>query len=475
MAHHKLEADYLIVGTGAVGMAFADTMLMENKDATIIMVDRHHMPGGHWNDAYSFVNLHQPSAFYGVSSKPLGTGLKDEVGLNKGLMELASGAEVSAYFDQVMKHTFLPSGRVQYFPMCDYEGDGKFRGISSGDTYEVDVKKKVVDATYFKTSVPATHTPSYTIDDGLIRVPLNALPNIHDIPSSYVIVGGGKTGIDAILWLLEKGVDPDLIKWIMPRDAWLHPRENTQPAAEFFKASIGAQARQMECIANADSIDDLFARLEEAGCLVRIDQSVKPEMYHGATISIPEMEQLRRVKNVIRLGRVKHITENEIQFEKGRLPTDKDALYVDCSARAVPVTEQYPVFDGNLITIQTVRTIQPVFSGSLVAYVEAHYDSERQKNDICTVVPLPNHDTDWIICQAGMMMNQMRWSQEKEMRSWIKDNRLDGFTRLVADADTSDPENMEILMTMKNNGAPAMMKLQQFIGEITSSGPKYPH
>lgn len=466
MAHHKLQADYLVVGTGAVGMAFVDTMLTENENASIIMVDRHHMPGGHWNDAYSFVNLHQPSAFYGVSSKPLGTGMKDEVGLNKGLMELASGPEVSAYFDQVMKHTFLPTGRVQYFPMCDYEGDGKFRGISSGDTFEVDVKKKVIDATYFKTSVPSTHTPSYTIDDTVTRVPLNALPNIHDIPSAYVIVGGGKTGIDAILWLLEKGVYPDMIKWIMPRDGWLIPRENTQPAAEFFKDTIGAQARQMECIAGADSIDNLFELLEEANCLVRIDKSVTPAMYHGATISQLEMDQLRRIKNVIRLGRVSHITDDEIRLEKGTVPTDKDALYVDCSARAVPVTETYPVFDGNLITIQTVRTIQPVFSGAFVAYVEAHYDTEREKNDLCTVVPLPNHNTDWIICTAGLMMNQMRWSQDKSLRAWIKNNRLDGFTRLVQDADMTDPEVMEILMAMKNSGAPAMMKLQQFIAEI---------
>lgn len=74
MAHHKLEADYLVVGTGAVGMAFADTMLTENKDATIIMVDRHHMPGGHWNDAYSFVNLHQPSAFTALAPNRLARG-----------------------------------------------------------------------------------------------------------------------------------------------------------------------------------------------------------------------------------------------------------------------------------------------------------------------------------------------------------------------------------------------------------------
>ncbi|MEM8753358.1 MAG: NAD(P)/FAD-dependent oxidoreductase, partial [Pseudomonadota bacterium] len=117
MAGETIETDYLIVGCGAVGMAFADVVLSETE-ADIVIVDRHHMPGGHWNDAYSFVTLHQPSAFYGVSSMELSSGRKDEVGLNKGLHELASGAEVSAYFDKAMRQRFLPSGRVRYFPSC---------------------------------------------------------------------------------------------------------------------------------------------------------------------------------------------------------------------------------------------------------------------------------------------------------------------------------------------------------------------
>lgn len=467
MAHHKLEADYLIIGTGAVGMAFADVILSET-DASVIMVDRHHKPGGHWNDAYSFVNLHQPSAFYGVSSKELGTGLKDEVGLNKGLMELASGAEVSAYFDNVMKHTFLPSGRVQYFPMCEYEGDGCFRSIASGDTYEVKVARKTVDATYFKTSVPSTHTPSYTIAEGVKRHPLNALPDITDIPSAYVVVGGGKTGIDACLWLLENGVDPDMIKWIMPRDGWLVPRENTQSSAEFFEATFGAQANQMEAIAGASSINNMFERLEEKGVLVRLDPAVWPKMYHGATISKPELDQIRRIKNVIRMGRVKHIEQDEIILEQGTLPTDKDVFYIDCSARAVPVTETYPVFDGDLITIQTVRTIQPVFSAAMIAHVEATYETEWEKNDLCTVVPLPNHATDWIIVTAGLMMNQMRWSQDKALRAWIASNRLDGFTHLARDVDQGNEAHMAVLLRMRDSTGPAMMKLQQFIGELTA-------
>ena len=117
-----IEADYLIIGAGAVGMAFADTLLNETQ-ATIALVDRRHRPGGHWNDAYPYVRLHQPSAYYGVNSWPLGSGEKDETGLNKGFYELASGLEVLGHFDQVLRRRFLPSGRVQYFPMSDVGPD----------------------------------------------------------------------------------------------------------------------------------------------------------------------------------------------------------------------------------------------------------------------------------------------------------------------------------------------------------------
>ncbi|MEJ2090098.1 MAG: NAD(P)-binding protein, partial [Gammaproteobacteria bacterium] len=120
----RLQADYLVIGGGAMGMAFTDVLVAET-DATVVMVDRHHQPGGHWNDAYPFVRLHQPSAFYGVNSRPLGFDTIDTTGWNEGLYELATSSEVCAYFDQVMRQTFLASGRVQYFPMCDYLGDGR--------------------------------------------------------------------------------------------------------------------------------------------------------------------------------------------------------------------------------------------------------------------------------------------------------------------------------------------------------------
>ncbi|MEP1446048.1 MAG: NAD(P)/FAD-dependent oxidoreductase [Paraglaciecola sp.] len=461
------ETDYLIVGSGAVGMAFAD-ILLTDSDANIMIVDRFHKPGGHWNVAYPFVTLHQPSSFYGVSSRELSKGCIDKVGLNKGLNELASGAEVSAYFDDVMREQFLPSGRVQYFPMCDYKGDGKFVSSLTGETHQVKVNKKTVDATYLNTHVPSTHTPNFSIAADVQFMPLNDLPKVTQPPAGYVVIGGGKTGIDAVLWLLEKNVNPDDIQWIMPRDAWLIDRQNTQPTEEFFVESIGAQAAQMEAIAQSSSVEDMFDRLEKAGVFLRIDTNVQPEMFHGATVSQMELAELRKVKNIIRKGRVTSLESNQIVLEKGTIPTSTNHLHIDCSASALVNLETKPIFEGNLITPQTVRSYQPVFSAAFIAHIELAYP-EEVKNKICNVVPLPNTLTDWLRLTAAFMMNQYIWSQDDNLRNWLLKNRLDGFSQLMRSVKDDEVEKQAIIQRLRENAQPAMGKLQQYLAQIQSA------
>jgi len=461
-----LETDYLIIGSGAVGMAFADTLLAET-DAKIIIVDKYAKPGGHWNVAYPFVTLHQPSQFYGVASKELSNGKIDQTGWNKGLYDLASGAEVSAYFDEVMRHTFLPTGRVQYFPLHEYKGNHQFTSMMTGENYEVKVNKKLIDCTYLKTSVPSTHTPNFAVAEGVQFMPLNDLAKIKKAPKGFTVIGGGKTGIDACLWLLQNRVNPDNITWIVSRDAWLLDRQTTQPTEAFFEHSIGNQANQFEAVAQAKSLTDLFDRLEDKGVLVRIDKSVRPQMFHGATISQMELAQMRRIKNVVRMGRVQRLEKDKIVFKNGSIPTNPDIVHVDCSATALSDgLKTIPVFNGDVITPQTVRSYQPVFSASVVAYVEAHYETEQEKNKLTQVVPLPNHDTDWLRMLAALMQNQFTWSQEKPLRKWIMENRLDGFGKMVRNADKTNEKHMAILQKLKNNALPAMMNLQKLIAEI---------
>jgi hypothetical protein len=426
-----IEADYLVVGAGAMGMAFIDTLVTETE-ARVVLVDRHHQPGGHWTMAYPFVRLHQPSAFYGVNSLPLGSDTIDQIGWNRGLYELATAGEVCAYYDHVMRQRFLPTGRVSYFPMSEYSGDGRFTTLAGTD-YTVEVTRRVVDATYMRVLVPSMRPPPYRVAAGVDCVAPNELPRLAP-RRRYVVVGAGKTGIDTCLWLLGQGIAPDRLTWIMPRDSWLLDRATLQPGPLFADGIKAVLAAQLRAIRDAVSVDDLFVRLEEAGALLRIDEAIRPTMYRCATVTCAELEQLRRITDVVRMGHLLRVEGDHAVLEGGVVPMDGSALYLDCTADGAEKRPATPIFDDRGITLQSVRGCQQVFSAALIAHVEAAYSDDAVKNELCDPLPHPDTDLDWLRITRAYYRNQLRWLDDPDLTAWLAAARLDVFGRLVGDA-----------------------------------------
>lgn len=466
-----LETDYLVIGAGTAGMAFVDT-LIDETDAHVTIVDHHAKPGGHWNDAYPFVTLHQPSAFYGVNSTPLGSGRIDAQGLNQGLYELASGAEICAYFETVMNHRLLPSGRVSYHPMCNFSEDGHIESLLSGQRTTVRVRKKVVDAAYFGPTVPATHQRRFAVDAGVRVVAPGELMQLWrrdasserpDRPERFVILGAGKTAMDSVSWLLSHGVPAEAVQWVMPRDSWLINRITTQPGMDFFGPTMGGQADQLQAMAVATSTSDLFARLEACGALLRIHREREPTMFHLATVTPAEVEVLRRVQQVVRLGRVLSIHGQEMVLQQGRVPVLPGTLFVDCTASAVEPRPLMPIFQDNKIVLQICRLPQPAFSAALCAYVEAHYEGDKTKNRLCGTVPFPHRLADYPRAMFANLWNQAQWGQDKVLRQWIRASRLDGFGKLLAAVAPDDTDKQAILARLKQHGMAAMANLPKLI------------
>ncbi len=456
---NTLQADYLVVGAGAMGMAFTD-VLMTETEASVVMVDRRHQPGGHWNDAYPFVRLHQPSSFYGVNSRPLGSGAIDTHGWNKGLYELATNSEVCAYFGQVMQRQFLPSGRVRYFPLCEYQGDGRFTSTVSDEAWTVEAGK-IVDATYMDVSVPSVSPPPFAIDEGVNWAPLNALPKLGGQFERYVIVGAGKTGMDACLFLLAHGMDPECISWIMPRDSWMLDRANIQPGREFADAINRGFAEQTRAIVEGSSYRDVFERINAVGQLLRLDDEVWPTMYRCATVTVAELEQLRRIQDVVRLGRVQRIEQDAIVLDQGTVPTSPATLHVHCAADGLARRPVAPVFDGKAITLQSLRTCQQVFSGAFTAHIEAVYgDDDAAKNRLCVPVPHPDTDADFLRTTLGNFLNQLQWMQDEKLMDWLRCSRLDGFISPERDDEGPMPE------TDPGPVMEAIPKLQRMLAEL---------
>ena len=230
MATRSLQTDYLVVGAGAMGMAFTDA-LIDHADVHVTLVDRRYTASGHWQDAYPFVQLHQASLFYGVASTVLGRGAVQPSGPEVGLQERARQSEIQAYYDDILHRRFIGSGRVAFLGGCEYHTDGSSHLVTSrvsGETVEVDVRRRVVDATYLSPTIPATTPPPFGVADDARVVPINDLARLTAAPDSYVIVGSGKTATDGIVWLLASGVSPDRIVWVRPRDPWMLNRAVAQ-------------------------------------------------------------------------------------------------------------------------------------------------------------------------------------------------------------------------------------------------------
>lgn len=413
----RLETDYLVIGAGAMGMAFTDA-LIDHADVHVTIVDRRHAPGGHWLDAYPFVQLHQASQFYGVASTLLGDGTIQQEGPEKGLHERAAAPEVLTYYDDVMQDRLLRSGKVTFLPASKHQEDGDGHVVTShltGESVSVQVRRRVVDGAYLAPTIPATSPPPFEVAADARVIPVNDLVSIVDAPSTYVIVGSGKTATDAVVWLIGNGLDPDRITWVRPREPWMLNRAVVQPDPA---VAFGMAADTMEAAATAESLDDMFLRLEAAGVMLRVDQTVVPTMAKTPTLAGWELERLRSVDKVVRLGRIQHVAADKIVLDGGTVPLDRDALVVHCAASGLQYPPMVPVWQPDRITIQTVRTGFPCFCAALIGYVEATREDDAEKNRLCPPNIYADDPRSWALMVTRGTLAAATFGAEPDIADW---------------------------------------------------------
>ncbi|MER7609155.1 NAD(P)-binding protein [Nocardioides sp. NPDC127503] len=407
-----VDVDYLVVGAGAMGMAFTDA-LIEHADVRVAMVDRRHGVGGHWLEAYPFVRLHQSSAFYGVPSTLLGGGQLQQRGPEKGLQERATQAEICAYYARILDG-MVDSGKVEFFPNSEYVGDGAVVSRISGERFEMP-GARIVDARYLAPSIPAEKPPPFGVGEGARVLPVNDLARLEETPSQYVVVGSGKTATDACIWLLSRGVDPDAICWVRPRDPWMFNRAVVQPDPSIF---LGMAADTMQIAERSKSLEELFLGLEDADIMLRIDRSVMPTMAKAPTLATWELEQLRTLENVVRRGHIQHVDRGSLTFADGSLAIADDALVVHCAADGLKYPPLLPVWRPEAITLQPIRAGFPCFGAAVTGYVEATRDTDTEKNRLCPPSPFPDSMATWAKMNVLGTQAAMSFSSEPDIKAW---------------------------------------------------------
>jgi hypothetical protein len=457
----ELETDYLVVGAGASGMAFADA-LVAGSDAEVVLVDRRHGPGGHWLDAYPFVRLHQPSAYYGVVSSPLGADRIDEHGPNAGFYERASAAEICDYYARVLDEVLLPTGRVRFLGLSEHrgaDGDGhRVVSLLDGSETVVRPRRRVVDASYVQSEIPSRHVPGFTVEAGVTLVPPNDLVDLAAPAERFTVIGAGKTAIDTCVWLLDAGVDPDRIRWIRGRDPWQFDRTFTQPL-DLVGSYMRLQARWVEAAAAAQDGRDFARRLEESGVFVRLDPAVEPLAFRGATVSAREVDVVRTIERVVRARSVRHLGRTAVSTEAGELPGGPGEVYVDCTARGVRATVPRPVFEPGRITIQYAAVGFLPWSAATIAFVETCAAGDEEKNRLCPPVVFSGNAADLAQLAYAAMQGQVARVRDEAVGPWDAASRLNPARSALEHLD--DPDVAESLAFMVEHTRDALANLER--------------
>ena len=342
----------------------------------------------------------------------------------------------------------------------DHSRDHEFVSRLTGAATTVRVRRRIVDATYLETAVPSTHIPSFGIDPDVRLIPINDLVNLSEPGSGYTVIGSGKTGMDACMWLLDNGVAPDAIRWIRPRDAWLQNRAFQQPM-ELVGSLLEGLSLALEAAAQSENVKDLFCRLESCEVLLRLDASAEPTMYRCATVSRHELECLCRIENVVRQGRVMHVGADRIVMQEGSIPTDTKQVHVDCSAAGLTVAPARPIFEPGRITLQQIRNCQPTFNAALIAFVDAARNDDAEKNRLCPSNPYPSSALDWISSTYASQRAEAGWLREPDIAGWMERSRLNA-SRGIGEH-TSEPQVQSAFGRLLANSRPAIGNLKSYL------------
>src|SRR5207249_2694633 len=140
---------------------------------------------------------------------------------------------------------------------------------------------------------------------------------------------------------------------------------------------------QLEAMLASASVPEVYERLEGDEVMLRTDRSVIPTMMKGATVSVGELEQLRRIENVVRLGHVERIEAEQIVLEQGSIPTTSNHVHVHCAAPGLSDSTPRSIFADDTITLQLVTRLSLTLSGALQGFIEASGRTTDEKNRLC--------------------------------------------------------------------------------------------
>jgi len=230
---------------------------------------------------------------------------------------------------------------------------------------------------------------------------------------------------------------------------------------------LGMVAGVMEAAAAAASLEELFLRLEDAGIMLRVDRTVVPTMAKAPTLATWELEQLRTIGHVVRLGHIKGVDPGRITLEQGSVDVAKDAVVVHCAASGLKYPPRVPIWGSEAITLQAIRSGFPCFGAALAGYVEATRHDDAEKNRLCPPTPYGNSMAEWARMTVLGTWAARSFGAEPDIKAWSDGVALNPARVTPAHA---SPALDDVLGRLQQHTGPGIARLAELAGLSAEDG-----
>jgi hypothetical protein len=237
--------DYVVVGGGMTGTGITAELLEFRPNAKILIMDKLTQLGGHWNFAYPYVRLHNFTSYYTLYGHPM----PDEI--RKQAKHRANLTEILAYFNQIQRSFKEEKNLTMRFNvnMTGVEekkdapvGEAKWTINYTDESGKASAVKAgtLVMCTHCRQGGAPPHKPIVgTTESGGVpagNIYPNQIDKMGDLKKAakanqkIAVVGGGKTGADAVMHLYWSGIPMENIVWVKKWDLGFGIRATPQDA-----------------------------------------------------------------------------------------------------------------------------------------------------------------------------------------------------------------------------------------------------
>jgi hypothetical protein len=216
----------------------------------------------------------------------------------------------------------------------------------------------------------------------------------------------------------------------------------------------------VETAATAASLDDMFLSLEERGVMLRVDRSVTPTMAKTPTLAVWELERLRTIEHVVRLGHLRYVEPTRLVLDNGEVAMANDSVVVHCAASGLRYPPLVPIWGDESITLQPIRAGFPCFGAALAGHVEATFDDDDEKNRLCPSSPYPNTLADWARMQVLGGRAATSFSSDPDLNAWA--DRVSLNPARIPPGTAGSPELTAAVERFRTNATAGMARLAEF-------------